>query len=43
MDVIKDSKKGKTTGVFAKDNYKSAFAEAWKAAIKKESFETVSI
>lgn len=43
MNIIKGSKKGKTTGLFTKDNYKSAFAEAWKAALKKENFETVCI
>ncbi|XP_014206114.1 FACT complex subunit spt16 isoform X2 [Copidosoma floridanum] len=43
MDAIKDSKKGKTIGIFAKDNYKSNFAEAWKAAIKKENFDSVDV
>lgn len=40
---MKDSKNGKTMGVFVKDNCKSAFVEAWKAALKKEDFESVSI
>ncbi|KAJ8681349.1 hypothetical protein QAD02_017136 [Eretmocerus hayati] len=43
VGIIKDSRKGKTVGVFAKDNYKSAFAEAWKSAFKKESFETIDV
>ncbi|OXU23767.1 hypothetical protein TSAR_000965 [Trichomalopsis sarcophagae] len=43
MDIIRGSKKGKTTGLFTKDNYKSAFAEAWKAALKKENFETIDV
>lgn len=42
MNYIKGSKKGKTIGIFPKDNYKSPFVEAWKSAVKKESFDTVS-
>jgi hypothetical protein len=43
IDIIKKSKKGKTTGIFSKDNYKSGFAEAWKIAIKRENFDNVNL
>ncbi|XP_011506488.1 PREDICTED: FACT complex subunit spt16 isoform X2 [Ceratosolen solmsi marchali] len=43
IDIIKSSKKGKMTGIFSKDNYKSGFAEAWKTAVKKENFDTVDV
>lgn len=41
IDVIKQSKKGKTLGVFSKENYPGAFMDAWRAALKSESFDTV--
>ncbi|CAG5090888.1 Similar to dre4: FACT complex subunit spt16 (Drosophila melanogaster) [Cotesia congregata] len=34
IDVIKGSKKGKTLGVFSKENYPGAFMDAWRAAMK---------
>lgn len=41
--AIKDSKKGKTLGVFSKDIYPGDFMQAWRAAISKEDFETVDV
>lgn len=41
--AIKDSRKGKTLGVFSKDNYPGEFMQAWRGAISKEEFETVDI
>ncbi|XP_015604415.1 FACT complex subunit spt16 isoform X1 [Cephus cinctus] len=43
IDVIKDSKKGKTLGVFSKENYPGAFMDAWRASLKPESFDTVDV
>ncbi|KAK0174573.1 hypothetical protein PV327_010331 [Microctonus hyperodae] len=43
IKIIKASKKGKTLGVFSKENYDGAFMVAWKAALKPESFDTVDI
>lgn len=43
IEVIKKSKKGKTLGVFSKENYPGAFMDAWRTALKAESFDTVSI
>lgn len=41
IEIIKQSKKGKTLGVFSKENYPGAFMDAWRAALKPESFDTV--
>lgn len=41
MEAIKKSKKGKTLGVFPKDNYPGQFMDAWRAVLKKEDLETV--
>ncbi|XP_076171346.1 SPT16 homolog, facilitates chromatin remodeling subunit dre4 isoform X2 [Ptiloglossa arizonensis] len=43
IEVIKQSKKGKTLGVFSKENYPGAFMDAWRAALKSESFDTVDV
>lgn len=43
IDVIKNSKKGKTLGVFVKENYQNGFMDAWKAALKREDFSTVDV
>ncbi|KZC04875.1 FACT complex subunit spt16 [Dufourea novaeangliae] len=43
IDIIKESKKGKTLGVFSKENYPGAFMDAWRAALKAESFDTVDV
>lgn len=42
IEIIKESKKGRTLGVFSKENYPGAFMDAWRAALKTESFDTVS-
>ncbi|KAJ8960918.1 hypothetical protein NQ318_020218 [Aromia moschata] len=41
--AIKESKGGKNIGAFSKDNYTGAFMDAWRAAIKKEDFQTVDM
>lgn len=33
--------KGKTVGVFVKDNFQGQFVDEWKNAFEKESFEKV--
>lgn len=43
IQAIKDSKAGKTMGVFAKDNFPGEFIELWRAALKKEDFQTVDV
>lgn len=43
IEVIKASKKGKTLGVFVKENYQNSFMDAWKAALKSENFSTVDV
>ncbi|XP_024871777.1 FACT complex subunit spt16-like [Temnothorax curvispinosus] len=43
IKVMKQSKKGKTLGVFSKENYPGAFMDAWRAALKNESFDTVDV
>ncbi|XP_057320695.1 FACT complex subunit spt16 isoform X1 [Microplitis mediator] len=43
IDVIKGSKKGKTLGVFSKENYPGAFMDAWRAAIKPHAFDTIDV
>ena len=41
--MIKNSKKGKSIGIFAKDKDTGTFIESWKKAIKGEDFEFVRI
>lgn len=41
--AIKESRNGKTIGVFLKDNYSGQLMEAWRAAIKKQDFQTIDI
>ncbi|KOX81395.1 FACT complex subunit spt16 [Melipona quadrifasciata] len=43
IEIIKQSKKGKTLGVFSKENYPGAFMDAWRATLKSESFDTVDV
>ncbi|XP_029661597.1 FACT complex subunit spt16-like [Formica exsecta] len=43
IEVMKQSKKGKTLGVFLKENYPGAFMDAWRAALKNESFDTIDV
>jgi nucleosome binding factor SPN SPT16 subunit len=42
IDALKRSKRGKTLGVFSKDNYPGQFMDSWRAVLKKEHFDTVS-
>lgn len=41
IEIVKQSKKGKTLGVFSKENYPGAFMDAWRASLRSESFDTV--
>ena len=41
IDVIQNSKKGKTIGVFTKDKFGGGFIECWKKTIKEEDFKSV--
>lgn len=43
IESIKESKSGKTLGVFTKDKEKGEFLESWKSLLKTQSFETVDI
>lgn len=43
IKAIKDSKNGKSIGVFAKENFKGTFIDAWKKALKEGNFENVDI
>lgn len=43
VSALKNSKKGKSLGVFIKDNFPGPFMESWKAMLKKQEFEQVSI
>ena len=41
IEAIKESKDGKTLGIFAKDTFSGPFVEAWKKMVKSENFQTV--
>nr|CAI5822103.1 unnamed protein product [Callosobruchus analis] len=41
--AIKESKQGKSVGVFSKDNYTGPLIDSWKAALKKEEFQTIDM
>lgn len=41
--ALKESKDGKTTGVFVKDKFSGEFAESWKKAYDTEKFEKVDL
>ena len=41
INVIRDSKKGKTMGIFAKEKDSGAFIDSWKNATKGEDFKIV--
>lgn len=41
--AIKESRNGKTIGVFLKDNYSGQLVEAWRAALKKQEFQTIDM
>ncbi|KAI5717065.1 hypothetical protein M8J76_017015 [Diaphorina citri] len=43
IKAIKDSKKGKSIGVFAKENFKGTFIDAWKKVLGDEKFENVDV
>lgn len=43
IEVMKESKKGKALGVFAKDNFPGEFCESWRASLKKQEFEQIDI
>ncbi|XP_026678301.1 FACT complex subunit spt16 [Diaphorina citri] len=43
IKAIKDSKKGKSIGVFAKENFKGTFIDAWKKVLGDEKFENVDM
>ncbi|XP_076296462.1 FACT complex subunit spt16-like isoform X3 [Lasioglossum baleicum] len=43
IEIIKQSKNGKILGVFSKENYPGAFMDAWRAALKPESFDTIDV
>ncbi|XP_055909921.1 FACT complex subunit spt16 isoform X1 [Eupeodes corollae] len=43
INAMKDSKSGKTLGVFIKDGFPGEFCESWKVALKQEKFENVDI
>lgn len=41
--AIKESKNGKTIGVFAKENYPGPFMDSWRNMLKKEEFEQTDV
>ena len=43
VDTIKESNKGKTLGVFARDKFPGSFMDLWRDALKPEGFETVDL
>ncbi|CAL7935430.1 unnamed protein product [Xylocopa violacea] len=43
IEIVKQSKKGRTLGVFSKENYPGAFMDAWRATLKSESFDMVDV
>lgn len=43
IKAIKNSKNGKSVGIFGKEKYTGSFMDAWRAEFDKESFETVNI
>ncbi|XP_063216502.1 FACT complex subunit spt16 isoform X2 [Bacillus rossius redtenbacheri] len=43
VEAIRSSKKGKTLGMFTKENYPGQFLDLWRAVVKKEQFETVDV
>ncbi|XP_035678182.1 FACT complex subunit SPT16-like isoform X1 [Branchiostoma floridae] len=43
VEALKASKKGKTMGVFAKDNFPGEFMESWRAALDKGGFDKADI
>jgi len=43
IDQTKESKKGKTLGVFAKDKFPGPFMDLWRDALKSASFESLDV
>uniref|UniRef100_A0A8D8ZS31 FACT complex subunit n=1 Tax=Cacopsylla melanoneura TaxID=428564 RepID=A0A8D8ZS31_9HEMI len=43
IKAIKDSNNGKSLGVFAKENFKGNFVDAWKKKAEAEKFENVDV
>lgn len=43
IEIMKASKKGKSIGVFSKDNFPGEFCESWRAALKEKDFEQVDV
>lgn len=41
--AIKESRNGKNIGVFLKDNYSGQLMDGWRAALKKQDFQTVDV
>lgn len=41
--AIKNSKNGKSVGIFGKEKYTGSFMDAWRAEFDKGAFETVNI
>ncbi|XP_058830141.1 FACT complex subunit spt16 isoform X1 [Topomyia yanbarensis] len=43
LEAIKESKNGKTLGVFTKDKFPGSFCESWRAFLKDKNFENVDV
>ncbi|XP_025194919.1 FACT complex subunit spt16 [Melanaphis sacchari] len=43
IKAIKNSKNGKSVGIFGKEKYSGAFMDAWRAEFEKENFNNVDI
>lgn len=43
LDEMKNSKSGKTVGVFSKDKFKGEFVDSWRDAMKKLDFEQIDV
>lgn len=43
VEAMKESKSGKTLGVFSKDKEKGEFLESWRSILKSQNFETVDV
>jgi nucleosome binding factor SPN SPT16 subunit len=43
LEAIESSKKGKTLGVFSKDNFPGEFFESWRAVLKTKKIEMVDV
>ena len=41
IKIIKNSKNGKSVGIFSKDKDTGTFIESWKKALKAEDFDSV--